>query len=220
MGDEDELLRENLNQGAHEAEDNHNDDNNLRNRFHAVQRNIDHPEAEPRHNLPDNRNSVAQERNSHLVFYQLCSLIGLVWFIISSASIIFLLYQIAQGGERCGYNNAAQPQLISDSSVQRDPSLCERELEKWQKMFNYERNYSSEMINNIITRIEDYTYVESELKVFKTRYYITVSALLATWVGLFCLALTCCYCYCQNLRRMGRYQQQQQLVVQYEDYTN
>ena len=150
------VFAENLHQNAHEGTPYYNQDQ-LRNRNHA-----------PQMATPPRPQAVANRDNEIVKLYKCCCTIGFTLFAVAClviVGLVYLLYQRTMELEKC-YNGYV-PQILPPATT--SPSLCEKELEKWQRLFQHERNITTEYTNKIVSDADSYSFTKSDLELCKVQ---------------------------------------------------
>ncbi len=202
------VFAENLDQNAHEGIP-HNNQDQLRNRNHA-----------PRMTTPPEPHAANRDKDNEIVkLYKCCCIVGFSLFVVSCLVIgvlVYLLHQRTMELERCSNTNGYVPQILPPATT--SPSLCEKELEKWQRLFQHERNITAEYTSRIVSDADSYSFTKIDLELCKAHYWNAQGALFVTWSVIVCLFASYCYCCCCKRRRYNRYGQQ--VVVYRQDWSH
>ena len=192
---QEDVLRENLYEAAHDG---------LRHRQHNVQN---------RNNV--NPTTFNKENEIYLRIYKYCIFVGYSLLLVTMVIALILGYFFHQKTlelEICNNGRTHRMSQQHKSLNKADSSLCQVELEKWQKLFHSERGSGKDMVDRIVSDAETYMNTKTDLEVCRTSYWYTLTALIVTWGTLVCIVMTVCYCRCCMVRQ-DRYSEHRQLVV-------
>ena len=159
--------------------------------------------SQDKHQTPTNINKETE--NQYLNILK-CFSFFFVVTIVAAIVLGYFLHQKILELEKCNIDHEL---FCSRSSLKHDSSSalsCQRELEKWEKLFRSERADAKDMVDKIVSDAESYVNTKTDLDVCRTSYWYTLTALMATWGGLGCIILTycCCCCCCRVLRQRQR----------------
>lgn len=145
------------------------------------------PQQPPVSATPPAPLTPANRENEVVRVYKCCAIMGYTLLAFAVLAIIVMGYRLHQTTlelDRCG---SRRGYCVPNNAMEKETSFCEKELEKWQRLFHDARNYTKDVVSRVISDADSYAFTKSELEECKAHYWYTVLALIATWWVIVCI---------------------------------